>query len=68
MDKHCMINQTLGTNNVNSRDFSMITGYITVSINITGPGDEAEELKAGSAAEIAKIKPLLPTSIKKAYK
>ena len=53
-----MINQTLGTNNVNSRDFSMITGYITVSINITGPGDEAEELKAGSAAEIAKIKPL----------
>jgi len=46
----------------------MITGYITVSINVTGPGDNAEELKAGSAAEIAKIKPMLPASIKKVYK
>lgn len=68
MDKHSMFNQTIGCNNVNSKDFSKITGYITVCVNVTGPGDEAEELKAGTAAEIAKVKPLLPASIKKVYK
>ena len=68
MDKHAMQNQTVGCNNVNSKDFSKITGYITISINVTGPGDEALELKAGTAAEISKIKPLLPASIKKVYK
>ena len=68
MKDHALLNQTVGCNNVNSKDFSKITGYITVSVNVTGPSDEALELKPGSAAEISKIKPLLPASIKKVYK
>ena len=48
MPKHSMINQTIGCNNANSKDFSKIRGYIVVSINIQGPGDEAEELKTGT--------------------
>ena len=35
----------LGLNNPNSKDFSKITGYLTVSVNVQGPRDEATQLK-----------------------
>lgn len=68
MKEHTMLNQRLGLNNPNSEDFSKITGYVTVSINVVGPGDESVELTQATEAVIAEKPPLIPTSIKKVYK
>lgn len=38
----------LGINCPDSEDFAKIRGYITVNVNVQGPGDEAVELKMGT--------------------
>ena len=48
-DGHVMKHKVFGINNPESDDFSKITGFLTLSINVIGPGDEAVELKLGSA-------------------
>ena len=45
-----------------------VTATIAVSINVTGPGDEALELKLGSEEQLNEKPPLLPTAIEKTYK
>lgn len=44
--------RVLGINNPDAVDFSKITGFVTVSINVTGAGDSAVELKMGKAEEV----------------
>ena len=34
MKNHCLLHQQFGLSNPNSKDFSKITGYTTVSINV----------------------------------
>jgi len=68
MKKHVMENQTIGLCNPNSKDFSEITGYLIVNVNIQGPGDEASELKMGTEKDFAAKSPLMPSSVKKSYK
>ena len=65
---HAMMHTVLGLNNPNSKEFSKITGYLTVSINVQGPGDEAVEMQMGSDSEINQNIPLISPSIKKSYK
>lgn len=68
MKDHCLLHQQFGLSNPDSKDYSKITGYTTVSINVQGPGDEAAELKLGSPSEIKEKKPILPASVKRNYK
>jgi hypothetical protein len=48
MDGHVMLNQMIALTNPDSKDFSKVTGYIIVSINVLGPGDEATQLEMGT--------------------
>lgn len=41
---------------------------MVASINVQGPGDEAQELKMGTAAEIEESKIIMPSQVKKQYK
>jgi hypothetical protein len=50
-NKHVMKHRVFGINNPDAEDFSKITGFLTLSINVIGPGDEALELKMGSAED-----------------
>lgn len=68
MDDHVMLHQQIGLTNPDSKDFSKITGYITVSINIQGPGDEATQLEMGTEKQTTEKAPLMPSSVKKQYK
>lgn len=68
MKNHTMEHQTIGLNNPNSDDFSKVTGYLTISVNIQGPGDEASELKMGTEKDFSEKAPLMPASVKKTYK
>ena len=45
MKNNAMRYQTIGLNNPEGEDFTDITGYVTISVQIIGPGDEAIELK-----------------------
>ena len=63
-----MLHQQIGINNPDLKDFNKVTGYLTVSIDIQGPGDKAVQLELGSDAEVALSEPLMPSSIKKSYK
>lgn len=63
-----MLHQRLGLTNPNSEDFSKMTGNLIMSINVMGPGDDATELKMGSAAEIEENPVIMPASVKKQYK
>lgn len=44
MENHAMRYQTIGLNNPESEDFTDISGYVTISVQVIGPGDEAIEL------------------------
>ena len=68
MESNVMKHQWIALNNPDGSDFSKITGYVAVSIQVQGPGDEAVELKLGSKETLNKKKPLVPTQIKKEYK
>lgn len=68
MKDHCLLHQQFGLSNQKSTDQSKITGYVTVSINVQGPGDEATELKLASSSEMQEKKPILPASVKRNYK
>ena len=68
MKNHCMLNQMIALNNPSGADFTKITGYIAVSVQVLGPGDEAVELKLASDKQLDIHKPLIPTQIKKQYK
>ena len=65
---HLIENQLFGINNPSSKDFSKITGYIALSINVQGPSDEAQQLQLGTEKQIEEKPPLIPASIKKSYK
>lgn len=54
--------------NPNGDDFSKMTGNLVLSVNVQGPGDEATELKMGTAAEIEKSPIIMPSSVQKRYK
>lgn len=45
-----------------------MTGLLVVSVNVQGPGDEAQELKMGTDTEVAENKIIMPASVKKLYK
>ena len=45
-----------------------MTGFLVVSLNVSGPGDPAVELKSGSQAEIEEKPIIMPSSVKKNYK
>ena len=68
MENHVMLHQLIGLTNPDSKDFSKVTGYITVSINVQGPGDEATQLEMGTDKQVAEKAPLMPSSVKKKYK
>lgn len=55
-------------NDPNGEDFSKMTGTLILSINVQGPGDDAQELKMGSTKEIEKNSIMMPSSVKKEYK
>lgn len=63
-----MMHQTLGLTDPNGDDFSKMSGSLVVSINVQGPGDEATELKMGTAKEIDEKPIIMPSSVKKRYK
>ena len=44
MKNNAMRYQTIGLNNPGGEDFTDVTGYLTISVQIIGPGDEAIEL------------------------
>lgn len=54
--------------NPDAEDKSKITGYLTISINLSGPGDNAAELKLGSDEEVAKKEPWKTPNIKTTFK
>lgn len=54
--------------NPNGEDFSKMTGFLVVSINVSGPADPAVELKMGQQADIEKNAVITPSSVKKNYK
>jgi hypothetical protein len=58
----------IGLTNPDSKDFSKVTGFIVVSINVQGPGDEATQLEMGNEKQISEKAPLMPSSVKKQYK
>lgn len=68
MKGHCVKHQQIGINNSELKEFNKITGYLTVSISVVGPGDETVKLEMGTDAEIAENKPLMPQSVKNIYK
>lgn len=65
-----MEHQWLALSNPDGADFNEITGYLKVSISISGPGDEQIQL-AEDTAGLDKTdgdKVMMPASIKKQYK
>ena len=68
MAGHVMLHQQIALQPVDGKDFNSVSGYLAVSINVQGPGDEATQLKMGTDKELNEKKPLLPASIKKVYK
>lgn len=68
LDKHVAHNQPLALTNPSAEDKSMVTGYLTLSINLTGPGDESAELKLGSDKEVSAKDPWQTPNVKVTYK
>jgi hypothetical protein len=64
LDNHVTHNTPLALTNPNADDKSKISGYLTLSINLSGPGDEAAQLKMGSDSEVAKKDPWQTPNIK----
>lgn len=54
--------------NPKAEDKSKTSAFLTVSINLIGPGDDAVALKLGSEKEVASKKPWMPTNVVKQYK
>lgn len=67
-DKHTIQHQWIALNNPESDDFSEISGYLKLSINVQGPGDEQVQLDDQSGADAADAKVMMPASIKKEFK
>lgn len=65
---HTMMHQKVGVTDPNGEDFSKMTGLICMSININGPGDDAQELVMGTNKEIEKNKVIMPSAVIKVYK
>ena len=68
MDNHTLNNQMLAFTNPTADDKSKISGYVMVSIQVQGPGDEAAQLKMGTDPKAAKKAPWMPSSVQKNYK
>jgi len=67
-DNHLMEHQIIALNNPDSDDFSLVTGYLIVNINVLAQGDEASELKMGTDQDFSLRKPLMPSSVQIKYK
>lgn len=61
-------NQLIATTNPESENKAKITGIYSISINISGEGDESIELKQGTDPKGAEGKPWMPASVAKSYK
>lgn len=77
MENHLLLNQYVSLSTVDAEygqeddaknDGSKVTAVIGVSVNVTGPGDEAQELKQATEEQLNEKPPLLPTAITKEYK
>lgn len=66
MKDHTVHNQMIALTNPEGEDKSHITGYITVSMNLQGPGDESILLEAEKSGKTGK--PWMPPSVEKLYK
>jgi len=54
--------------NPEADDKTKTSGFLVVSINLIGPGDEAAQLKLGTDKEVNAKKPWMPTNVVKKYK
>lgn len=65
-----MKHQWLALSNPEGKDYNHITGYLKVSINITGPGDESVALMEDTSKRMSADDDnvLMPTSIRRQYK
>ena len=68
MPLNTLKHRQIGISSPDAADGTKPTGMIACSINVVGPGDEAQELKMATEAELISKPPLMPTSIKKEYK
>ena len=52
MKDHCLMNQLISLSNPNSGDATKISGFVALSIQVQGPGDEAVELQLASDKQL----------------
>ena len=68
MKDHVVHNQIVAFTNPEAEDKSKVCAYLTLSFNLSGPGDPAAQLKQGTDKDAPKRKPWMPPSVQKKYK
>ena len=68
LEKHAVHSQLIAMNNPTAEDKGKTSAILTISANLSGPGDESIQLKLGTEKEANSKAPWIPTSIVKQYK
>ena len=61
MKNHVMLHKWLAFSNPNSENYSEVTGYLKLSINVTCTGDESEQIEDDDGPEDTNV--LMPPSL-----